>query len=392
MDPSNIDTAPAPAAAAPLAESHPAVEPAESEPTVEPVAPALTIAAPATEPQLPPAATLPPLAPAAAAPVLPPAAPAAAVPATPPAETPRSVEPPKRAAEPPAVASAPDAPRRAPPVVTAPVIAARPGARRHGSERSGRFTILAMLTALAAGIGGALGATGFAAMSNMMAPAPEPGQQRAAAVEDIKAELKALRDQVAQARAGIKVVSDNVGALKGGFESANKSSAGQFAKMGETIARLSEGVDRAERLQAEPAARLSKVIETLERLERRAAGLAGTAETTASVPGQQGRTLGQGPQSLQQQQQQLQAQPAAPPPLPPPQVVADGKASTPPVIDSWVLLRVQGGVALIEGRYGLAEVEAGDNIRGLGRVQEIKRQQDGRWMVVTARGLILPAR
>jgi hypothetical protein len=290
------------------------------------------------------------------------------------------------------MASAPDAPRRAPPVVTAPVIAARPGAPRHGSERSGRFTILAMLTALAAGIGGALGATGFAAMSNMMAPAPEPGQQRAAAVEDIKAELKALRDQVAQARAGIKVVGDNVGALKGSFESANKSSAGQFAKMGETIARLSEGVDRAERLQAEPAARLSKVIETLERLERRAAGLAGTAETTASVPGQQGRTLGQGPQSLQQQQQQLQTQPAAPPPLPPPQVVADGKASMPPVIDSWVLLRVQGGVALIEGRYGLAEVEAGDNIRGLGRVQEIKRQQDGRWMVVTARGLILPAR
>jgi hypothetical protein len=333
---------------------------------------------------------LPPVAPTAAAPVMPPAAPAAAALVTPPAETPKSVEPPKRAAEASAVASTPDAPRRAPPIVTPPVIAARAGARPHGRERSGRFAMLTTLTALAAGIGGALGATGFAAMSNMMTPGPEPVQQRAAVVEDIKAELKALRDQVAQARASIKVVGDNVGTLKGSLESANKASAGQFAKMGETIARLSEGVDRAERIQAEPAARLGKVIETLERLERRAAGMPGIGESTASVPGPQARTLAQGPQSLQQQQQQLQAQPAAA--APPAQAVADGKASSPPVVDGWVLLRVQGGVALIEGRYGLAEVEAGDNIRGLGRVQEIKRQQDGRWMVVTARGLILPAR
>jgi hypothetical protein len=31
-------------------------------------------------------------------------------------------------------------------------------------------------------------------------------------------------------------------------------------------------------------------------------------------------------------------------------------------------------------------------VPGLGRVQEIKRQQDGHWAVVTSRGLIVPPR
>ena len=288
------------------------------------------------------------------------------------------------------MASAPASPRRGPPIVAPPVIAPRAGARRDGGGRSGRFAMLAALTALAAGIGGALGAIGFATASKMTAPAPAPAQQRTAVADEIKAEIKALRESVAQTRAGVKAVTDNVAALKGTVESAGKSNGGQFAKMSETIARLSEGVERAERLQAEPAARLAKVIETLERLERRAAGMAAIPETTGSVPGQQAKPLGQAPQSLQQQQQQLQAQPSAPA-LPPPQIVAEAKAPPPPVVDGWVLHRVQGGVALIEGRYGMTEVEAGDSIRGLGRVQEIKRQ-DGRWMVVTARGVILPVR
>jgi hypothetical protein len=249
--------------------------------------------------------------------------------------------------------------------------------------------MLAALTALAAGIGGALGATAFATVSKMMAE-PAPAQQRTLPAEDVKAEIKVLRDSVAQMRASVKTLADNVVALKGLVDSASKSSSGQFAKVNETIARLGEGVERAERMQAEPAARLAKVIETLERLERRAAGLAGIPETTGSVPAQPAKPLGLAPQSLQQQQQLLQAQPPAPP-LPPPQVVAEAKGPTPPVLDSWVLHRVQGGIALIEGRYGMTEVEAGDTIRGLGRVQEIKRQ-DGRWMVVTARGVILPAR
>ena len=45
-------------------------------------------------------------------------------------------------------------------------------------------------------------------------------------------------------------------------------------------------------------------------------------------------------------------------------------------------------VAVIEGRNGFYEVYAGDPIPGLGRVNEIRRQ-DGRWVVVTTKGLVV---
>jgi hypothetical protein len=53
--------------------------------------------------------------------------------------------------------------------------------------------------------------------------------------------------------------------------------------------------------------------------------------------------------------------------------------------------RVFDGAALVESRHGVIEVEPGDNLPGIGRIQEIKRQ-DGRWVVVTAKGLIMPMR
>ena len=49
------------------------------------------------------------------------------------------------------------------------------------------------------------------------------------------------------------------------------------------------------------------------------------------------------------------------------------------------------GTALIEGRMGIIEVEQGDLVPGLGRVDAI-RKQDGRWVVVTSRGLITSGR
>jgi hypothetical protein len=55
------------------------------------------------------------------------------------------------------------------------------------------------------------------------------------------------------------------------------------------------------------------------------------------------------------------------------------------------LRRVYDGVALVEGRRGTVEVEPGDRLSGAGRVYEIKRD-NGRWVVVTNGGLIVPAR
>ena len=49
---------------------------------------------------------------------------------------------------------------------------------------------------------------------------------------------------------------------------------------------------------------------------------------------------------------------------------------------------VGNGGALIEGRQGIYEVYAGDPVPGLGRVDAI-REQDGHWVVVTSKGLIV---
>ncbi|MGC2812795.1 MAG: hypothetical protein WA303_20815, partial [Bradyrhizobium sp.] len=59
-----------------------------------------------------------------------------------------------------------------------------------------------------------------------------------------------------------------------------------------------------------------------------------------------------------------------------------------PTIDDWILRDVSRGGALIEGRRGVYEVYAGDPVPGLGRIDAIRRQ-DGRWVVVTSRGLIV---
>jgi hypothetical protein len=57
-------------------------------------------------------------------------------------------------------------------------------------------------------------------------------------------------------------------------------------------------------------------------------------------------------------------------------------------VEGWVLRDAGNGSALIESRQGIFEVYAGDPIPGLGRVDAI-RKQDGRWVVVTSRGLIV---
>jgi hypothetical protein len=358
------DVAQATGATDPVIDSKPpAADPVvESKPAAETAAPPTAASAAVAEPELPPA------------PVPQPSTAGAVAPQAAPAEAPKPIENATTAA-----ARTPPPERKQAPFVVPPAIAQRAAARKErGPSRAGRFGILAAVLALTAGIGGALGAAGFATASKMMAAAP--ARQPVAAGDDIKAEIKALRDSVTQTRAGVKTLAETVAALKGTLESAGKATGGQFAKVGETIARLSESVERAERTQAEPAARLAKVIETLERLERRAANMAVAPETTGSIAGQQGKPLGQPPQSLQQQLQQS-----------PSQTVPEAKASAPPIVEGWILHRVESGVALIEGRSGFAEVETGDTIRGIGRVQDIKRQ-DGRWVVVTGRGLIVPAR
>jgi hypothetical protein len=62
------------------------------------------------------------------------------------------------------------------------------------------------------------------------------------------------------------------------------------------------------------------------------------------------------------------------------------------ILADWVVQDVQNGRALVESRYGgLFDVGAGSMLPGLGRVENVRRQ-DGQWVVITARGMITSGR
>lgn len=132
-------------------------------------------------------------------------------------------------------------------------------------------------------------------------------------------------------------------------------------------------MDRAEKAQADTGTKLAKAGDVLDRVERK---LAASGEVTGGL----GDT------------HPAPAPPAAAAhPAPAPAAAAATPIPEAKRLDGWVLRDVyNNGAALIQGHGGnLIEVLPGDVLPGIGRIEGIKRQ-DGRWMLVTARGLILP--
>jgi hypothetical protein len=133
--------------------------------------------------------------------------------------------------------------------------------------------------------------------------------------------------------------------------------------------KTTDRLDKLERAQAEPAARLAKLSEAVDKLRVAAPAAApvAAAATPAAASAAKDVTGSIGSTTAQQQ---------AAAPAPKTEAKVDAKRD------------VAYGSALIGSRRGTYEVYAGDTIPGLGRVDAIRRQ-DGRWVVVTSRGLIV---
>jgi hypothetical protein len=82
------------------------------------------------------------------------------------------------------------------------------------------------------------------------------------------------------------------------------------------------------------------------------------------------------------------AAPAAPAAAAAPAMPAKPEVARLPTVEGWTLADIGYGGALIRNHRGTWEVYAGDRIPGLGRIDAI-RKQDGRWVVVTEKGLIV---
>jgi hypothetical protein len=195
-------------------------------------------------------------------------------------------------------------------------------------------------------------------------------------------DVAAAGNQTSALQASLSRIDSDIQALKTGLDHTSKLGMSQFSK-------ATERLDKLERAQAEPAAKLAKLSEAPDRLHALPvppAVVAGAAPATSAASKE---VTGSIPSAPAQQQVAAASR-------------SDGKADVKtdlkadmkgevgrlPTLDDWVLRDVAYGSALIGGRRGVYEVYAGDFIPGLGRVDAIRRQ-DGRWVVVTSRGLIV---
>jgi hypothetical protein len=228
----------------------------------------------------------------------------------------------------------------------------RPGADAKGSTGNRRFGAMAAVVALATVAGALGGALATAGVGKLIA-----GDQAQASVKD-----PALESSVARLDAEIV-------ALKASLEHSSKTTTGQ-------INRATDRLDKVEKAQAEPAAKLARLSEAVDKL--RAAQAPTTTVAAASTSAKEKDVTGSIPQ------QAVATAAAAPVPAAPPKT----EIARLPTVEGSRLRDVAYGGALIESRRGTYEVYAGDPVPGLGRVDAI-RKQDGRWVVVTSKGLIV---
>ncbi|MEA2896531.1 MAG: hypothetical protein QOJ84_2146 [Bradyrhizobium sp.] len=219
-----------------------------------------------------------------------------------------------------------------------------------GKRRGAALAAVIALAAVAGAIGGALATAGFGHIAN---------------TDTKMASTRALEDAISR-------IDTEVAALRTSLEQASKHSASQIGK-------TSDRLDKVEKAQVEPVAKLAKLSEAVEKLRTASVAAPAPAPAAVAVPA----AAPVAPKETTGAIQTANAA-AAPVPLPAPKP----EIARLPTVEGWVLRDAANGSALIEGRQGIFEVYAGDQIPGLGRVDAV-RKQDGHWVVITSRGLIV---
>jgi hypothetical protein len=228
--------------------------------------------------------------------------------------------------------------------------AAPQAASARADRRLSAMAAVAALAIIAGALGGALATTGLMHSADAGAATTPSGNP-------------ALEAAVAR-------IDADIVALKAGLEQTSKTGLSQFTK-------TSDRLERIEKAQAEPAVKLAKLSEAVEKLRtaQQAAPIAAAAAAPKEVTGSVTVPPGAAP---------------LPTPAAPTMAAATPKSEVGklPTVDGWYLADIGYGGALIQNRRGTYEVYAGDFIPGLGRIDAI-RKQDGRWVVVTSKGLIV---
>jgi hypothetical protein len=137
----------------------------------------------------------------------------------------------------------------------------------------------------------------------------------------------------------------------------------------ESVARLAKEVTSLKTsLEAASKSANSQIARISERLNREAADVTGSIAPPQSVP------------------------PASQASAPLPPARPDAQPARPSILADWSIRETRDGYVYVQGHHGdVYQVVPGAPLPGLGPVEKIKRQ-DGRWLVVTPKGIIVSMR
>jgi len=214
----------------------------------------------------------------------------------------------------------------------APALSARAPFRLRPRHRL--YGAIAASVVLAAGLGALAGVAGSGGFRKA-----EPPRVDTVAITD----SKALQQSLAK-------LNKDITTLKANLDAANKAAHTQMAKMSEKLG---------------------------ERLNREAAEITGSISAPQTTAPQAAA-----PASVQA---------ATPLPTPRPQRMAAIEPSRFSVVQDWSIRDARDGYVYVQNRGDIYQVMPGAPLPGLGPVEQIKRQ-DGRWVVVTPKGIIVSAR
>jgi hypothetical protein len=191
----------------------------------------------------------------------------------------------------------------------------------------------------------------------------QPSQTHVAA----NTEIRNLRETVTQLRRQVSSVSESLDGLRAAVDLSSRATNDRFG-------RFAENLDRIERVSSSSTAKLDKLAQ----VQSQAPAAAPTSATT--------------PQSRPAAQEMPVMVSAAYAPEITGSVPAPERTATPrKVVKGWSVRQAYEGIAILEGPNGVVEAVLGQQVPGLGRIEEIKTE-NGHLMVLSSSGAILPAR
>jgi gas vesicle protein len=206
------------------------------------------------------------------------------------------------------------------------------------------------------------------------APLPEVAPARLLSLPQLRLSARHKRHALLAASVAIAAaLGAVVGAVaSGGFAAPARSDLARLDEtkaMQQSIARLSQEIAsltvNVEAANKSAHAQVGKIAEQLNRAAGEITGSISAPQTVTPLP--------------------------VPRPAPRVAAVETQTPSRPRVVQDWAISGTRDGYVYVQGHGNIYQVSIGAPLPGLGAVEQVKRQ-DGRWMVLTAKGMIVSLR